>query len=83
MFGWIWHFMPIAFQKVGINPVKPAVLTAAERLDELAEILATGLMRLRARQSSALSPHEGESSLDCTGHQSGHADVLTSDGGLE
>ena len=44
------------------------------------EILAVGLMRLHARQSSALSAHCGESSLDCVGHQSGHADVLTSHG---
>jgi hypothetical protein len=53
---------------------------AAGRLDEIAEILAAGLMRARARQSSALSPHVGESSLDCIGHQSGHADVLKSEG---
>jgi hypothetical protein len=52
-----------------------------ERLDEIAEILALGLTRLRPRQSSALSPHVGESSLDCLGHQSRHTDVLKSDGG--
>ena len=44
------------------------------RLAEIAEILATGLMRLRARQSTPLSAHHRESSLDCLGHQSGHAD---------
>ena len=56
-------------------------LSPAERLDEIAEILGAGLMRLRARQSTPLSPHNGESLLDCPGHQSGHADVLKSDGG--
>jgi hypothetical protein len=49
-------------------------LSAPERLAEIAEILAAGLMRLRARQSSHLSPDCGESSLDCPGNQSGHAD---------
>ena len=44
-----------------------------ERLAEIAEILAAGLMRLRARKSSQKSAHRGESSLDCLGYQSGHA----------
>ena len=56
------------------NPIPPCRMTAAERLAEIAEILAAGLMRLRARQSSHLSADCGESSLDCPGHQSGHAD---------
>ena len=37
------------------NPLRPDLMTPAERLDEIAEILAAGLMRLRARQSSHLS----------------------------
>jgi hypothetical protein len=53
----------------------------ADRIDEISEILAIGLMRLRARQSSELSPHDGESSLDCAARQSGPADVLKSEGG--
>lgn len=65
------------------NPLHPSHMSAAERLDEVAEILAVGLMRLRDRQSSPLSPDTGESSLDCTGHPSGHANTLTNDGGLE
>ena len=56
------------------NPTNPAHLSPTERLDEIAEILAAGLMRLRARKSTPLSPDCGESSLDCPGHQSGHAD---------
>jgi hypothetical protein len=51
------------------------------RLNEIAEILAIGLMRLRGRQSSELSPHARESSLDCAARQSGPADVLKSGGG--
>jgi hypothetical protein len=34
------------------NGIDPGRLSPAERLAELAEILATGLMRLRARQST-------------------------------
>lgn len=40
---------------------------------ELAEILAAGLMRLRARKSSQTLPHTGERSLDFSPDQSGHA----------
>ena len=63
------------------NPLKPDRMTAAERLDEVAEVLAAGLMRARARQSSPQSADRGDSSLDCAGHQSGDPNVLN--GGLE
>lgn len=43
------------------------------RLAELCEILALGVMRLQARQSSGISALLGESSLDCAGRQSGDA----------
>jgi hypothetical protein len=56
-------------------------MSADERLSEVAEILATGLMRLHARKSSPLSPHAGEGSLDCAAGQSGHADALSKHGG--
>jgi hypothetical protein len=76
--------MPLPLtQHAGNNALSPACLSAAERLAEIADILAAGLMRLRARQSSPLSPHGGESSLDFPGHQSGHADILKSDGGSD
>jgi hypothetical protein len=48
-----------------------ADLGPADRLSEIAEILTLGLMRLRARKSSELSGHQGESSLDFTAGQSG------------
>jgi hypothetical protein len=48
-------------------------MSASERLTEIAEILAVGLMRLRSRQSTSLSRTAGDGSLDCTGPQSGHA----------
>ena len=65
------------------NGANPELLSPDERLAEIADLLAAGLMRLRARQSSHLSPHSGESSLDCPAHQRGHADVLKSDGGSD
>jgi hypothetical protein len=55
--------------------IKPDSLTANERLSEVTEILAAGLMRLRALQSSSLSADRGEGSLDCPGQQSGHANT--------
>ncbi len=65
------------------NPLHPHHMTAEERLAEVAEILAAGLMRLRARQSSHLSADHGESSLDCVAHQSGHANALKREGGSD
>ncbi len=56
----------------GANPLHPNHMSAAERLAEIADILAAGLMRLKARQSTPLSAHRGESSLDCVADQSGH-----------
>lgn len=38
------------------NSINPAHLSPAERLDEVAEILATGLTRLIARKSSIYVP---------------------------
>lgn len=57
------------------NALDPRRMTAAERLDEIAEILAEALMRLRARKSSALSADCGESCLDLPATQSVHAPV--------
>ena len=47
--------------------------SATERLGEIAEILAAGLMRLEARKSSRKYPEIGESSLHFTPDQSGDA----------
>jgi hypothetical protein len=51
--------------------MKPSELTAAERLADLADILALGLIRMRARMSSQKSAEVGEISLDIVGQQSG------------
>jgi hypothetical protein len=55
----------------GPNPLRPDLMTASERLAEVAAILAAGLVRLRSRQSSRVSAHARESSLDCSPDQSG------------
>jgi len=60
-----------------INGLRPDLMSPPERLAEIAEILAAGLVRLRARQSTPLLPDHGESSLDCAGDQSGHANSET------
>jgi len=59
------------------NALDPNRMTAAERLDELASILATGLLRLRAHKSSQLSADRGESCLDFSARKSGHDPVET------
>ncbi len=48
----------------------PDRMTASERLDEIAEILAIGAVRLLARKSTRLLADGGDSSVDSTGRQS-------------
>jgi hypothetical protein len=55
----------------GPNSINPERMTPAERLAEVAQILAAGLMRLRAGQSSALSAPAGDSFLDFPPQKSG------------
>ena len=58
---------PFSRQPLDLEP-----LPAAERIAEIAEILAAGLVRHSARMSSQKSPNFGESSLDIPGGESGH-----------
>jgi len=60
-----------------INALDPARMTAAERLDEVAAILAAGLIRLRARKSRKLSADWRDSCLDFSARKSGHDPVET------
>ena len=48
-------------------------MTAEERLAELGQILARGLIRLHARKSSALPADRGDNSVDFSRDRSGHA----------
>ena len=52
-------------------------MTAAERLAELGQILARGLIRLHAREASPLSADDRDSFVDLPPHRSGHAATLT------
>lgn len=64
---------------IGPNALSPSRMTATERLDELASILAIGLIRLRARKSSQLSTDRGDSCLDLSEPRSRHeaAETMT------
>jgi hypothetical protein len=64
---------------LGSRPAARSWPTARERIAEIAEILAAGLMRLSARKSSPKSADFGESSVDFSPHQSGHADPSSPD----
>lgn len=59
------------------NPLHPDHLAPAERIAELGQILALGLVRLHARKSSLLSAPRGDSFVDFVPDQSGHAATLT------
>jgi hypothetical protein len=61
----------------GANAVAADRQSARERLDEVAALLAVGLRRLRAGQSSRLSQVSENSCVDFAAHQSGGA-VVTS-----
>jgi hypothetical protein len=57
----------------GPNPIASSERSTEDRLREVAEILATGFIRLKQRKSSPLSLDSGESSVDFTPAESGHA----------
>lgn len=56
-----------------MNPLNPDRMSSKERLAEVTRILALGLIRLRARQSSQVSDLTRESCLHFPPDQSGHA----------
>ncbi|MCX7366330.1 MAG: hypothetical protein NTV97_31570 [Alphaproteobacteria bacterium] len=56
-----------------MNPLKPELMPHDERLAEIAEILARGLVRLHAREASPLSADRGDSFVDLPPARSGHA----------
>jgi hypothetical protein len=57
----------------GANAVAPDLMTADERLDEVARILAAGLMRLRQYQYRNHCNRLEKNSLDFSPDRSGHA----------
>lgn len=54
------------------NPLHPDLMSADERRAELYHILARGLIRLHAKQSTHISAHCGESSLAFAPDRSRH-----------
>jgi hypothetical protein len=60
-----------------MSPLHPDQMTGTERIAELGQILAAGLVRLHARKSSPLSADRGDSSVDFLPDRSGHADTPT------
>ena len=61
---------------MGPNALSSNLMTTEERLVEICEILALGLRRLMAHQSSQCCRLAGESSLASSANQSGHAEAL-------
>ena len=59
-----------------MNALDPNQMSAAERITAIAEILAIGLMRLRARKSTEKSTDFRKSWLALSGQQSGHAEAV-------
>jgi hypothetical protein len=57
------------------NALHPQHMKTGERVQELAEILAHGLIRLQARQSSRISADRGDCRLDFSPDQRGHGPV--------
>jgi hypothetical protein len=58
-----------------MNPLKLEMMTADERLAELGQILARGLIRLHAREASPLSADDRDSFVDLPPHRSRHANA--------
>ena len=60
---------------MAMSPLHPNHMTLDERLAELGQILARGLVRLHARKSSPLSADRGDSFVDLPPHRSRHANA--------
>jgi hypothetical protein len=63
---------------IDYEPVKPETMTPDERLAEIGQILALGLVRLHARKSSSRSDDRKDSSVDFPPDRSSHATPLRS-----
>ena len=60
---------------MSLNTLSPDRMTAGERIAEIGEILARGLIRLRARQSRQVSADSRDSYLDFSANQRSHGPV--------
>lgn len=50
-----------------MNPLHPHRMTSTERISEVAEILSSGVIRLRSTQSTQLSPQSPDHRVDSAG----------------
>jgi hypothetical protein len=66
-----------------MNALDPDQMTAAERLAEVADLIAAALMRLQQRKSSSLSGDLRESCLDFSADLRGHVAPNTNVGAAE
>jgi hypothetical protein len=57
--------------------LQPDLMAAGERIAELGQLLALGVMRLQARKSSPISADCGDSFVDLPPDRSGHAASTT------
>jgi hypothetical protein len=55
------------------NPLAPDLMTVEQRLDEVAQILAAGLLRLRRSESASCTRDLEKDSLDFSPDRSVHA----------
>jgi hypothetical protein len=55
------------------NALNPDLMTPAERLDEIAEIFAAGILRVRARLRAPGGSTAEQVSVDFSANRSGHA----------
>ena len=55
------------------NALDPNLMTATERIDEIAEILAAGILRLKARESARAASDRRDASLAIPARPSRHA----------
>ena len=54
------------------RPLNPNLMTPAERLDEIAEILADGILRVRARLRAPVGSTTEQVPVDFSPRRSGH-----------
>ena len=60
---------------MAMPPLHPNHMTPDERLAELGQILARGLIRIHAREASPLSADKRDSFVDLPPHRSRHANA--------
>ena len=71
------RILRVSHPQLAMNTLHSRDLTDDERLAEIGEILAVGLIRLLGRKSSQIACDCRESLVDCSPHQSSHVAPTT------